>query len=743
MQDKTFVGWQEETSGVVYSTDDTLAVEDALNFVAVFEDSINMAIYNEIDDYYEDSDPYKGLVMDVLLGNMPRELYSAVGDVKHTTESKTTTYSTVPSDSAFIPSNTVQKTGNIYEVQGVTIEFFTFKTEPIYLKGEWTDDNYVAGFLAYPTGSEAGDNLPGILLMHGGGGAGLGMIDMGMNMAKRGYVVVSVDEPGVANPMSNVSDIASGSWLDLGYGSHRMRMSLDGQVNVKASTLYTATATAIRAFAILYNSPLVDNTKLGLTGMSWGGYLTTYLTGALGSMVEAASSCWGCGYYEEEGNFDTELKALPKDEYDAFIKYLDAGRRADNAKANFFLGAANNDNWFRPQMVMNTLEAMTNVKSKAWFFAPNKNHNADNVPGGTGKKGMGSFLSDNFFFDYYLKGEGRAPSQIKFSEEPKVSSDGESIIVNVDITVPQGLTLNNNYIKFYYSTMPNSGKWIDRVYVDYSANMQLISKENNTYYYQVILEGDLTEDGIVFYASISDSRPFTVSTMMKSTTGMINRKVYNEVASFGGVEVSTTMTNEVIVTSEDFVIEGSVAGSDKVRVSIGYQTADIDVVGGVYRANLADLFDLDEDKSYTVSVRPLVDGEVVMVDEDTLVSVSRRFTYDMKLNVIYMTGSTEHTLNINTQGNLKVTLNDDIINELVGECTMRVTTYKLEQVKETKTLTITTESVSPAITVSVTDNNGQDIPPSDWVVVVEILDANGEVLRSTSIESGLKGGYIT
>ena len=742
-QDKTFVGWQEETSGTIYTQDDTLVVEDALNFVAVFSDAINMAIYNEIDNYYEDSDPYKELVMDVVLGNLPRELYSSVGEISHLNGGKTTTYTTVPSESAFIPSRTVQKTGNVYVQGDVTVEFFTFKTDPIYTKGMWTDDNYISGYLAYPTGAKSGDNLPGILLMHGGGGAAISMVSSGMKMAAKGYVVVSVDEPGVANPLSNVTDTSSGSWLEIGYGAHRMRMSIDGEINVKASTLYTATATAIRAFSILYNSPLVDNTKLGLTGMSWGGYLTTYLTGALGSMVEAASSCWGCGFFEEEGNFDTELKALPKDEYDAFIKYLDAGRRADNAKANFFLGAANNDNWFRPQMLMNTLEAMTNVKSKTWFFAPNKNHNADDVPGGTGQGGMGSFLSDDYFFDYYLKGEGSAPSQIKFTEEPKVSSDGNSIIVNVDITVPQGLTLNSKYTRFYYSLMPNSGKWIDRVYVDYSANMTLLSQVGNTYYYQVILEGDLTVDGVVFYASISDSRPFTVSTMMKSTTGMIDRKVYNEVASSGGVSVSTTMADNVSITSDDFVIEGSVAGADKVRVSVGFQTADIDVVGGTYSANLTKLFSLDEDKTYTVSVRPLVGGEVVKVDEDTLVGVSRTFTYDMRLNVIYMTGSTEHTLNINTQGNLKVTLNDDIISQLVGDCTMRVTTYKLEQVKETKTLTITLESVSPAITVSVTDNNGQDIPPSDWVVVVEILDANGEVLRSTSIESGLKGGYIT
>ena len=744
VDNKVFVGWQDEDTLTIYTAQETFVLEGkAVNFVAIFDDAVDMAIYNEVDEYYADDDPYKDIVMDVVLGNMPAELYSTIGDVKYITSSATTTYSTTPSDNAQIPSKTVQGTGNVYVKGNVTFEFFTFKTEPMYFQGEWHDDNYIAGYLAYPTGAKAGDNLPGILLMHGGGGAGMGMLATGEKMAKRGYVVVSVDEPGVANPMQNYSDNASGTWLRVGYGSDRMTVKANGTIDVKASTLYTATTTAIKAFSILYNSPLVDKAKVGLTGMSWGGYLTTYLTGALGSMVEAASSCWGCGFYEEEGNFDTELNALPTDEYNAFIKYLDAGRRADNAKAHFFLGAANNDNWFRPQMVMNTLEAMTDVQSKAWFFAPNKNHNANEVPGGTGQGGMGSFLSDDFFFDYYLKGEGSAPSQISYSEEPSVTTDGQSILVKFQITVPSGLTLKSDYIKFYYALLPTSGKWIDRVYVDYSSEIEKLGQVGDTYYYQVALTGDLTADDIVFYASIADSRPFTVSTMMKSTTGMIDHKVYNEVATHGGVSVSTQMIDSSTIKDIDTMLTGSVVGADKVKISVGYQSVEVDVVDGNYSAKISDLFNLEEDKTYTVSVRPLVDGEVVMVDEDTLVGVSRQFTYDLQLNATFMTGTTVHTLNINTQGDLKVILTDDIISSLVGECTMRVTTYKLDQSMQTKTLVITSESVSPTITVSVTDNNGQDIPPSDWVVVVDILDADSQVLRSVSIESGLKGGYIT
>ena len=434
--------------------------------------------------------------------------------------------------------------------KSVTMKHGTFQSVPVYLNGGYTNDTIVYAQIAVPGGAKAGDKFPGILFLHGGGyyAQNSSMYARVKSWAAAGYVVVACDLPGIADPA--YADVGSGTWRSVPYGSiPRMTVTPD----VKASWIYTAEATALKAFALLKTQPNTDTNKLGITGMSWGGFSTTLLCGLLGDRVKAGFSMFGCGFIDEQSawhdNFDpaNALFAFNNPaEAAQWLTYLDPGRRAGNIKANFYLAAPANDHFYRPPAAVKTAQAITNAASFNCQFSPNSQidpndpnpaHTLDyfivksshNIltPGGNvvpptfslpavsrGWCGM-----EAVYFDYLLKGIGAPLSTIKLAGNPQLDSQS-NLIVNFTVTADPLVTLQ--LPKLYYSPHTTNDTWEHRNWIEPGVPVTPVGVNGNVCSYSVTLPANLATQPVDWYVLVSDTRgawATTASTLVAKSAG--------------------------------------------------------------------------------------------------------------------------------------------------------------------------------------------------------------------------------
>ena len=189
---------------------------------------------------------------------------------------------------------------------------------------------------------------PGLLFLHGGGGTADETISK--TWAKAGYVVAAPDLPGIADP-KKVPD--STGPIRRTYEASRWTASPD----VTASSTFDGPIAAVKSFYLLKSQPEVIREKIGVAGVSWGGYTTAMVCGLLGAEVKAAVSVWGAGFYDYGSIFQAALGKMPEQERDLWLKHLDAGRYAHNIQCAILFVSATNDTWFYPPCVMKTYDA--------------------------------------------------------------------------------------------------------------------------------------------------------------------------------------------------------------------------------------------------------------------------------------------------------------------------------------------------------------------------------------------------
>lgn len=331
---------------------------------------------------------------------------------------------------------------------------------------------------------------PGLLVLHGGGG--MAEIERVRRWAAKGYIAVSLDLPGVADAkkLSN----STGHWKAFPYGEQRFTASPD----ITHSTIFDGVVAALQALYLLHDQPDVKKESIGVTGVSWGGYMTTMVTGLAGSMIRASFSTYGCGFYDEGSTFLTLLDKMPAPERAVWLQYLDAGRRAGKINSPFFVAAASNDNWFYPPAVMATLKT---INSPVYhFFAPNANHSAP-VPGGNiSPNRAGTMQMEEPWFNYYLQEKGLPLPAIAITGNTGFidTTTGE---YKVRFRADSKTKITDAIL---YYCMPDS-MWTKRKWVAVKA----LKKEDD--YYEAAVPATATGKGGWCFVSLSDDRPVTVS----------------------------------------------------------------------------------------------------------------------------------------------------------------------------------------------------------------------------------------
>lgn len=137
-------------------------------------------------------------------------------------------------------------------------------------------------------GGEDAPRVPGIVLVHGGGGRAFP--DWAQLWAQRGYAAIAMDLAGCGPDGQRLPDGGPDQ------GDETKFRAIDQPVEDQWP--YHAVADVILAHSLLRSLPGVDPDRTGLTGISWGGYLTCIVAG-LDPRFRVAMPVYGCGFLRD------------------------------------------------------------------------------------------------------------------------------------------------------------------------------------------------------------------------------------------------------------------------------------------------------------------------------------------------------------------------------------------------------------------------------------------------------------
>lgn len=180
-----------------------------------------------------------------------------------------------------------------------------FKSDatPIMIEGEpWRGrETWCFAFYGVPDWATPENPAPGIVLVHGG--LGTAYPEWVRMWVRRGYAAICVDTCG-ALPVRT----ADGKWLANPEGGPRGWAGSIAAADEpeRDQWVYHAVAAVMRAHSFLRSLPNVDSRAIGLTGISWGGFLACILAAADDRLAYAVP-VYGCGFNYERPQWITDF----------------------------------------------------------------------------------------------------------------------------------------------------------------------------------------------------------------------------------------------------------------------------------------------------------------------------------------------------------------------------------------------------------------------------------------------------
>ncbi|RAV06387.1 S9 family peptidase [Paenibacillus sp. YN15] len=283
---------------------------------------------------------------------------------------------------------------------GIRVTELLFHSMEGEFDGEGIAPSLVFAVFAEPEDAPAG-TLPGMLICHGGKGRAEAAKAVGW--ARQGYAAIAPELPGWADP----GQMRSASRYR---GQPYKRNRFTTAPALTSCGVYDSVAAALGAFQLLRSRCATDPARMGITGISWGGYLATLLCGYLGEQVQAGLALFGCGHYEAGTVFAAELQERPEEERRQWLKHFDAGGHISGMSATFLMLPATNDSFFYPPAAETTFAGIGS-RHKRLCYGPGTDHNFG-LPGGSMEEGGPFYLAlEPAYFRIALAGKTeRLPS---------------------------------------------------------------------------------------------------------------------------------------------------------------------------------------------------------------------------------------------------------------------------------------------------------------------------------------------
>lgn len=185
-----------------------------------------------------------------------------------------------------------------------------------------------------------GVRVPAMVLVHGGGGtAFMPWVKLWLS---RGYAAIAMDTCGSIGSGGYVVPVRDDQGGPPGWGGFNQ---IDEAISDQWA--FHAVADVILANSLLRTFPEIDPDKIGITGISWGGYLTCIVAG-VDRRFRFAAPVYGCGFLGEDSAWKTQLQGLRKDRSEKWLALWDPSVYLPNARMPILWVDGTNDFAYPP-----------------------------------------------------------------------------------------------------------------------------------------------------------------------------------------------------------------------------------------------------------------------------------------------------------------------------------------------------------------------------------------------------------
>lgn len=236
------------------------------------------------------------------------------------------------------------------------------KIRSLYYQGEPYEGHDTRVFAYYATpGTLAGDpskdkDLPGMVLVHGGGGTAFApWVKL---WASRGYAAIAMDLSGCGPQKKRLAD--GGPMHDQDHKFHTIDLPLTEQWT------YHAVANVIRAHSLLRSFHEVDAERTAITGISWGGY-TTCIVAGIDNRFKAAVPVYGCGFIYEDSSWNEEFAKMSDAQKEKWIRLWDPSQYVGSATMPMLFVNGGTDFHYRPEQHAKTYALVQSPKNLCYL----------------------------------------------------------------------------------------------------------------------------------------------------------------------------------------------------------------------------------------------------------------------------------------------------------------------------------------------------------------------------------------
>lgn len=221
--------------------------------------------------------------------------------------------------------------------------------------------------------TSSSEQFPGIVLIHGGGGTAFRI--WALEWARRGYAAIAMDLGGSKPaPMEEQKHL---------WGTKSERLSKGGPpqndtykfYHIKADFSeqwqFHAISNIIRAHSLLRSFPDTNPQKTVVTGISWGGYLTSIVAG-IDHRFSAAVPVYGCGFLHEKSVWLNRFDSLGTTASQKWEHLWDPSRYVSNIKSDVLFINGTNDFAYPVESWQKTVEI---TPKAAQLMIPQMRHN--------------------------------------------------------------------------------------------------------------------------------------------------------------------------------------------------------------------------------------------------------------------------------------------------------------------------------------------------------------------------------